>query len=76
MSNVTYITYVTHHANFKQVIDQSDRSKIYREQIYFQSISFESFATFSMTGFNFDHGGRRCIRPILEKYQSGKSRLS
>ena len=26
----------------------------------------------NMTGFCFDKGGRRCIRPILEKYQSGK----
>ena len=26
-----------------------------------------------MAGFNFDNGGRRCIRPILEKYQQGKS---
>ena len=25
-----------------------------------------------MAGFSFDNGGRRCIRPILEKYQSGK----
>ena len=25
-----------------------------------------------MVGFTFDTGGRRCIRPILEKYQSGK----
>ena len=25
-----------------------------------------------MAGFNFDTGGRRCIRPILEKYQAGK----
>ena len=25
-----------------------------------------------MPGFNFESGGRRCIRPILEKYQSGK----
>ena len=30
-----------------------------------------------MAGFSFDNGGRRCIRPILEKYQSGKgSRMS
>ena len=28
-----------------------------------------------MVGFNFDHGGRRCIRSILEKYQSGKSKI-
>ena len=28
---------------------------------------------FLMAGFNFDNGGRRCIRPILEKYQQGKS---
>ena len=27
-----------------------------------------------MVGFNFDTGGRRCIRPILEKYQAGKDR--
>ena len=28
-----------------------------------------------MAGMSFDHGGRRCIRPILEQYQSvrGKS---
>ena len=25
-----------------------------------------------MTGFNFESGGRRCIKPILEKYQSGE----
>ena len=25
-----------------------------------------------MAGFSFDTGGRRCIRPILEKYQAGK----
>ena len=25
-----------------------------------------------MAGFGFDAGGRRCIRPILEKYQAGK----
>ena len=25
-----------------------------------------------MGGFTFDAGGRRCIRPILEKYQQGK----
>ena len=24
-----------------------------------------------MAGLNFDNGGRRCIRPILEQYQSG-----
>ena len=28
-----------------------------------------------MAGFSFDNGGRRCIRPILEKYQSGKDHL-
>ena len=32
------------------------------------------FSLFFMAGFNFESGGRRCIRPILEKYQSGKSR--
>ena len=29
-----------------------------------------------MAGMSFDHGGRRCIRPILEPYQSGKGKLS
>ena len=28
-----------------------------------------------MAGFTFDNGGRRCIRPILEKYQSGKESI-
>ena len=27
-------------------------------------------------GFAFDNGGRRCIRPILEKYQSGKESIN
>ena len=26
-----------------------------------------------MTGFTFESGGKKCIRPILEKYQSGES---
>ena len=50
------------------------RAKIYRKNIH--SLVFVFFSSFSigfMVGFNFDHGGRRCIRPILEKYQSGKS---
>ena len=25
-----------------------------------------------MAGFSFESGGKRCIRPILEKYQQGK----
>ena len=29
-----------------------------------------------MARFSFDNGGRRCIRPILEKYQSGKGHQS
>ena len=34
---------------------------------------FEYLCDFaSMASMSFDHGGRRCIRPILEKYQSGK----
>jgi len=45
-------------------------SQYFTEKIFI----FEPFPTFSMVGFNFDHGGRRCIRPILEKYQSGKSK--
>ena len=27
-----------------------------------------------MAGMSFDHGGRRCIRPILEQYQSGRGK--
>ena len=50
--------------------DQSDFEPI----LYQDNIYFKPFRTFSMVGFNFDHGGRRCIRPILEKYQSGKSK--
>ena len=26
-----------------------------------------------MAGFTFESGGKKCIRPILEKYQSGES---
>ena len=29
-----------------------------------------------MAGFSFHSGGKRCIRPILEKYQSGKEHTS
>ena len=46
-----------------------------QEQIYYYSLRYEYISSFFMTGFNFDNGGRRCIRPILEKYKSGNGRF-
>ena len=65
---------MTHHAGIS--INQSDfgPEKLI-EKIFISETSCNDFFSFYMFGFNFDHGGRRCIRPILEKYQSGKGRL-
>ena len=55
-------------------INQSDfETKNILIEIFFK---FDEPVTFriasEMAGFSFDSGGRRCIKPILEKYQSGK----
>ena len=47
------------------------RGKSILIKLYFSHFSSELFANTNMAGFSFDSGGRRCIRPILEKYQSG-----
>ena len=48
-----------------------NRNKNIPIKLYFSHFSIEIFANRNMVGFSFDSGGRRCIRPILEKYQSG-----
>ena len=48
---------------FEKKFSLSRRNHFWAERI---------FLLFRMVGFNFDTGGRRCIRPILEKYQSGR----
>ena len=64
---------MSHCSNFNQPIRHRDKNLsriiLISEAIGFFVVVWE----FLMAGFNFDNGGRRCIRPILEKYQQGKS---
>ena len=71
-SMIGCIWVMSHHPEI--LINQSDiKTKIYREKTFWAE-QINIFSLFWMAGFNFDAGGRRCIRPILEKYQSGKGR--
>ena len=68
-ANVLVAQMMSHCSNFNQPIRHRDKnlSRIISEAIGFFVVVWE----FLMAGFNFDNGGRRCIRPILEKYQQG-----
>ena len=62
---------------FRWVITPTNQSDIETKniliEIFFKSDERVTFRfTCEMAGFSFDSGGRRCIKPILEKYQSGK----
>ena len=53
----------------------TSRQIFIERKLIFESSCHESCDDFFMVGFTFDNGGRRCIRPILEKYQSGKESI-